>query len=63
MQGNGLNKFRTIVSEVSSFVGNPDGKSTCRIDCTVQKGNFILHVEETEKEIERSPNMFVRLEE
>ena len=23
MQGNGLNKFRTIVSEVSSFVGPP----------------------------------------
>ena len=23
MQENGLNKFRTIVSEVSSFVGNP----------------------------------------
>ena len=25
MQENGLNKFRTIVSEVSSFVGNPVG--------------------------------------
>ena len=31
MQGNGLKKFRTIVSEVSSFVGNPVHKREYKI--------------------------------
>jgi len=30
MQQNGLNNFRTIVSEVSSFVGNPVDNKDCK---------------------------------